>query len=47
VLVVTRWLDKDAFDAWVASDAFKMAHGWGGGSVYCEGILRWAPTRSQ
>ena len=27
VLVVTRWRDKDAFDSWVASDAFKRAHG--------------------
>ena len=27
VLVITRWRDKDAFESWVASDAFKKAHG--------------------
>jgi len=27
VLVITRWRDKDAFDSWVQSDAFKRAHG--------------------
>jgi heme-degrading monooxygenase HmoA len=27
VLVITRWRDKDAFDTWVHSDAFKRAHG--------------------
>jgi heme-degrading monooxygenase HmoA len=26
VLVITRWRDKDAFDSWVQSDAFKRAH---------------------
>ena len=24
--VVTRWKDKDAFDAWVKSDAFRKSH---------------------
>ena len=32
VLVITRWRDKDAFDSWVHSDEFKMAHGRSGGS---------------
>lgn len=27
VVVITRWRDKDAFDSWVESDAFKKAHG--------------------
>ena len=31
VLVITRWQDKDAFDSWVHSDAFKRAHGRSGG----------------
>jgi heme-degrading monooxygenase HmoA len=39
VLVITRWRDKDAFDSWVHSDAFKKAHGRGGGS----GLLRGHP----
>jgi heme oxygenase (staphylobilin-producing) len=39
VLVITRWQDKDAFDSWVHSDAFKKAHGRGGGS----GLLRGHP----
>ena len=39
VVVITRWQDKADFDAWVASDAFKMAHGRGGGG----GLLRGHP----
>jgi heme-degrading monooxygenase HmoA len=39
VLVITRWRDQDAFDSWVHSDAFKKAHGRGGGS----GLLREHP----
>lgn len=39
VMVITRWRDKEAFDAWVHSDAFKMAHGRGGGT----GLLRGHP----
>ncbi len=39
VLVITRWQDKDAFDSWVHSDAFRMAHGRGGGT----GLLRGHP----
>ncbi len=31
VLVITRWRDKDSFDSWVGSDAFKRAHGRSGG----------------
>lgn len=39
VMVITRWHDKAAFDSWVYSDAFKEAHGRGGGS----GLLRGHP----
>jgi heme oxygenase (staphylobilin-producing) len=39
VLVVTWWEDRASFDAWVASDAFKKAHGRGGGG----GLLREHP----
>jgi heme oxygenase (staphylobilin-producing) len=37
VLVITRWRDKDAFDSWVHSDAFKKAHGRSGGSELLRG----------
>ena len=45
VLVVTRWRDREAFDAWVRSDAFAKAHGphGRGGS---EGLLRGHPRMS-
>ena len=39
VMVITRWRDKEAFDSWVHSDEFKMAHGRGGGT----GLLRGHP----
>ena len=39
VLVITRWHNKVAFDSWVHSDEFKMAHGRGGGT----GLLRGHP----
>jgi heme oxygenase (staphylobilin-producing) len=39
VIVITRWRDKAAFDSWVHSDEFKIAHGKGGGS----GLLRGHP----
>ena len=39
VVVITRWREKADFDAWVASDAFKMAHGRGGSG----GLLRGHP----
>ena len=39
VLVVTRWRDREAFDAWVRSDAFAKAHGRGGS----EGLLGGTP----
>ena len=42
VIVITRWRDKAAFDSWVHSDAFKKAHGRGGGS----GLLRGHPQMS-
>ena len=37
VLVITRWRDKDAFDSWVQSDAFKRAHGRSGGADLLRG----------
>jgi heme oxygenase (staphylobilin-producing) len=37
VLVITRWRDKDAFDSWVRSDAFKKAHGTSGGGDLLRG----------
>ena len=30
VLVVTRWRDRESFDAWVGSEEFSRAHGRGG-----------------
>ncbi len=39
VVVITRWRDKEAFDSWVNSDEFRIAHGRGGGS----GLLRGHP----
>ena len=39
VVVITRWLDKEAYDSWIHSDAFRMIHGRGGGS----GLLRGHP----
>lgn len=30
VLVITRWQDREAFDAWVGSEEFRRAHGRGG-----------------
>lgn len=42
VMVITRWRDKDAFDSWVRSDAFKAVHGRGGGG----GLLRGHPQMS-
>jgi heme oxygenase (staphylobilin-producing) len=41
VMVITRWQDKEAFESWVNSDAFKAAHGRGGG-----GMLRGHPQMS-
>jgi len=32
VIVITRWRDREAFDSWVHSDAFKAAHGRSAGS---------------
>jgi heme oxygenase (staphylobilin-producing) len=37
VLVITRWRDKDAFDSWVHSDAFKRAHERRGGGDLLRG----------
>jgi heme-degrading monooxygenase HmoA len=39
VMVITRWRDKEAFNSWVHSDQFKMAHGRGDGA----GLLRGHP----
>ncbi|HEX5701494.1 MAG TPA: antibiotic biosynthesis monooxygenase [Rubrobacter sp.] len=30
VLVVTRWRDRESFEAWIHSDAFSRAHGHSG-----------------
>ena len=37
VLVVTRWRDRESFDAWVGSEEFKEAHGRGGGGDLLSG----------
>lgn len=42
VLVVTRWRDREAFDAWVASEEFAKAHARGG----TEGLLAGHPKMS-
>jgi len=42
VLVVTRWRDREAFDAWVGSAEFSKAHNRGG----TEGLLRGHPKMS-
>ena len=42
VLVVTRWRDREAFDAWVGSEEFAKAHARGG----TEGLLRGHPKMS-
>ena len=36
VLVITRWLSRASFDAWVSSEEFSRVHGRGGGA----GLLR-------
>jgi len=38
IMVITRWRDKAAFNSWVHSHEFKLAHGKGGG-----GLLRGHP----
>jgi heme-degrading monooxygenase HmoA len=42
VLVITRWRDREAFEAWVHSDSFRRAHGRGGTG----GLLTGHPTMS-
>jgi heme-degrading monooxygenase HmoA len=42
VLVITRWRDREAFEAWVHSEEFAKAHGRGGS----EGLLRGHPKMS-
>ena len=42
VLVITRWRDREAFEAWVHSDAFHQAHGRGGAG----GLLTGHPKMS-
>ncbi|CAA9430128.1 MAG: Antibiotic biosynthesis monooxygenase [uncultured Rubrobacteraceae bacterium] len=42
VLVVTRWRDREAFDAWVGSEEFARAHSRGG----TQGLLRGHPKMS-
>jgi heme-degrading monooxygenase HmoA len=42
VLVITRWRDRAAFEAWVHSEAFQRAHGRGGAG----GLLTGHPRMS-
>jgi heme-degrading monooxygenase HmoA len=42
VLVVTRWRDRESFEAWVRSDEFRRAHGRGGAG----GLLTGHPRMS-
>jgi heme oxygenase (staphylobilin-producing) len=42
VLVVTRWRDREAFDAWVGSEEFARAHSRGS----TQGLLRGHPKMS-
>ena len=37
VLVITRWRDREAFDAWVGSEEFRKAHGRDGGGDLLRG----------
>ena len=37
VLIITRWRDREAFDAWVGSEEFKKAHGRSGGGDLLRG----------
>jgi len=37
VLVVTRWQDRESFDAWVGSEEFSRAHGRGGAGELLRG----------
>ena len=37
VMVITRWQDRESFDAWVGSDEFRQAHGKGGGGDLLSG----------
>jgi heme-degrading monooxygenase HmoA len=37
VLVVTRWQNRDSFDAWIRSEDFAKAHGQGGGADLLRG----------
>jgi heme-degrading monooxygenase HmoA len=40
VLVVTRWRDRESFEAWVHSDAFSRAHGRSGAGELLTGHPR-------
>jgi heme-degrading monooxygenase HmoA len=42
VLVITRWRDREAFEAWVHSDSFRRAHARGSTG----GLLTGHPTMS-
>ena len=42
VLVITRWRDRESFEAWVHSDEFRRAHGRGGAG----GLLTGHPKMS-
>jgi len=46
-LVVTRWRDQDAFDAWVSSPAFGHGHARAGGSASGDGQQRPVGVQSE
>ena len=37
VMVITRWQDRESFEAWVGSEEFRQAHGKGGGGDLLSG----------
>jgi heme-degrading monooxygenase HmoA len=45
VLVVTRWQDRESFEAWVHSDAFAKAHGRSGAGELLTGHPRMTSYR--
>jgi heme oxygenase (staphylobilin-producing) len=45
VLVVTRWRDRESFEAWVHSDAFSRAHGRSGAGGLLTGHPRMTSYR--
>jgi heme-degrading monooxygenase HmoA len=45
VLVVTRWRDRESFEAWIDSDAFFRAHGHSGAGELLKGHPRMTSYR--